>query len=290
MNPLKLETPQAFLEDVRSLMVATVASTSLGFVTRESENVLAGGKMLRSRLAWRLGRAGKTERKTLVYAAAAVEMIHAASLLHDDVIDGGILRRNLPTFWVQRGASAAILLGDLLLFKGIDLICQVEQGRLTQDLVRLTGEVCEAESEQEIVFQDKPSTIDLCESIARRKTGALFAFAALSAGGRDMALTAALREAGYRIGAAYQLADDVLDATGKTESAGKTLGTDGARHIPSAADIDGDGARAALARMEQLRKDAIDLLAAWPDLQECLRDYIEKDLEPALQQLLSCAS
>ena len=290
MNPLKLESPQVFLEDVRSLMVATVASTSLGFVTRESENVLAGGKMLRSRLAWRLGRAGKTERKTLVYAAAAVEMIHAASLLHDDVIDGGILRRNLPTFWVQRGASAAILLGDLLLFKGIDLICQVEQGRLTHDLVRLTGEVCEAESEQEIVFLDKPSTIDLCESIARRKTGALFAFAALAAGGRDAALTAALREAGYRVGAAYQLADDVLDATGKTESAGKTLGTDGKRHIPSAADIDGDGARAALARMEQLRKDAIDLLTPWPDVQECLRDYIEKDLEPALQQLLSCAS
>lgn len=290
MNPLKLESPQAFLEDVRSLMVTTVASTSLGFVTRESENVLAGGKMLRSRLAWRLGRAGKTERKTLVYAAAAVEMIHAASLLHDDVIDGGILRRNLPTFWVQRGASAAILLGDLLLFKGIDLICQVEQGRLTHDLVRLTGEVCEAESEQEIVFQDKPSTIDLCESIARRKTGALFAFAALAAGGRDAALSAALREAGYRVGAAYQLADDVLDATGKTEAAGKTLGTDGNRHIPSAADIEGDGARVALARMEQLRKDAIDLLAGWPDVQGCLRDYVEMDLEPALRQLLSCAS
>ena len=290
MNALKLESPQAFLDDVRSLMVATVASTSLGFVTRESENVLAGGKMLRSRLAWRLGRAGKTERKTLVYAAAAVEMIHAASLLHDDVIDGGILRRNLPTFWVQRGASAAILLGDLLLFKGIDLICQVEQGRLTHDLVRLTGEVCEAESEQEIVFQDKPSTIDLCESIARRKTGALFAFSALAAGGGDPALTTALCEAGYRIGTAYQLADDVLDATGKSESAGKTLGTDGKRHIPSAADIGGAGARAALERMERLRKEAIDLLVAWPEIQECLRDYVEKDLEPALQQLLSCAS
>ncbi len=62
------------------------------------------------------------------------------------------------------GSAGAILLGDLLLFKAIDLICRVADGRYTHDLVKLTGEVCEAESEQELILNGADSELDICQS------------------------------------------------------------------------------------------------------------------------------
>jgi geranylgeranyl pyrophosphate synthase len=276
-----------FLGEVQGLMAGCIADTSLAFLATDCRNVFAGGKMLRSRLAWHLRHLPGNDRATLAHAAAAVELIHSASILHDDVIDGGLVRRGLPTFWKERGVAGAILLGDLLLFKGIDLICRVEDGRLTHELVKLTGEVCEAESEQELILHGQPSRLETCLRIARRKTGALFAFVAFAGGGRDPSLQGKLKECGYQLGTAYQLADDLLDASGDEQVAGKTLRTDLRRDIVSAAAVPSGAPESPLAYIERTAARCGDLLAAHPEAAQAIRSYVDADLAPALRQLLA---
>ena len=276
----------AFLQEVVECMLTTLRRTSLGPVFRDSPELLSTGKMLRSRLAYRLGTAARTPRRTLVHASAAVEMIHSASLLHDDVIDGATLRRNLPTFWTRRGTTGAVLLGDMLLFKALDLICQVEEGRHTHELVLRTGELCEGESEQEILLKGLPPRLEACVRIARQKTGALFAFAAYVAGCDRPGCREACREAGYELGTAYQMADDLLDVSGAEDFAGKTLGTDAARDIMTAAGLLDSGTDPAEC-IEQLTGDAIGRLAPWPQLQQGLRHYLAEDIRPAIDRLLA---
>jgi len=212
-----------FLHSVKVEMLTCLGKTSLGFVFDESPEILSTGKMLRSRLIRRLGTASGASEASMVKAAAAVEMIHSASLLHDDVIDGATIRRGLPTFWKKRGITGAVLLGDMLLFKALDLVCGLPGGTLVHELVLRSGELCEGESEQEIVMHGLPAELEVCVRIARRKTGALFAFAGV-VGGEVFGQAAldACREAGYQAGTAYQMADDLLDVSGAEEFAGKT--------------------------------------------------------------------
>jgi geranylgeranyl pyrophosphate synthase len=237
-------------------------------------------------MALRIGSVVGVPRKTLVHAAAAVEMIHAASLLHDDVIDGGFLRRSEPAFWVERGIPGAILVGDLLLFKALDLCCRVEKGRLTHSLVRLSGDVCLAESEQELVYRGKNSNWEICVSIARRKTGALFAFIGQAAGGTDPELSQSLKEAGFQVGTAYQLADDILDANGDLEAAGKTLGTDKARNKTTASSIHEDGEVDPVLYVRRLTDSARNGLSAWPEVRKAWDVYMKEDMAPVLDRHL----
>jgi len=280
------EGMEACLGQVVDLMIGQLGSTNLGFLFEENRGLLSTGKMLRSRLAYRIGLRNGIEPTTLTHASAAVEMIHSASLLHDDVIDGGMIRRGAPSFWVARGIPGAILLGDMLLFKALDLICQVETGRLTHPLVLFTGELCEAESEQELILQGAESRLEYCTRIARRKTGALFAFIGLACAGTDPEKQKVLTEVGYRLGTAYQMADDVLDATGNAEEVGKTLGTDLDRNIVSAAKM---SEHDAIDVIERLCVDALESVRPWPEIYEGVNEYLEKDLRPALSKLLAYA-
>jgi geranylgeranyl pyrophosphate synthase len=272
------------LSDVRQLMVRTLEETSLRGILKDSPSLTAlGGKMLRSRLAFRVGHSTGADPELLVYGSAAVEMIHTASLLHDDVIDGGMIRRGVPTFWVEKGKAGAILLGDLLLFKAVDLMCRVANGAYTHDLVKLTGEVCEAESEQELIFQGSESRLELCQSIARRKTGALFAFAALIGGQGNAHRTEVLKESGYLLGTVYQLADDILDTRDEEGNSGKTLGTDAARDIVSAARLDDVNLEG---HLDALLEASVKILNGDTLAAEGVKAFIAEDLQPALRALL----
>lgn len=289
-NPLPPQDIERGLNDVRDLMAKALADTVLSRMLDDTRALLANGKMLRSRLALRVGPATQTPYATLLHASAAVELIHAASLLHDDVIDGGFLRRNLPTFWVEKGVPGAILVGDLMLFKALDLLGQVENGRLVPLLVKMTGEICDAESEQELVLRGKTALWENCVRIARRKTGALFAFAAASAGGTDPLLSATLQEAGYLAGTAYQLADDVLDVSGDEAAAGKTLGTDVARDKTTAASAAVAGSLDPASYVDSLCAQAEASLSSWPHVKHAWRVFIAQDLRPALAVGLSSAA
>jgi len=283
-------TPDALqrqLAATRGLMQATLSATTLQPRADEFAPFINGGKMLRATLVFRVGATTGAAETTLRHAAAAVEMIHAASLLHDDVIDGGTLRRGAPSFWVANGTSGAILLGDLLFFKAIHLVRAVERGRLLNDFINLAGEVCEAESEQELLRRRQPSHWREIVSIARRKTGGLFAFAALAAAGRSHDRQDALREAGYLLGTAYQLADDLLDVAGNPRVTGKTSGTDRARAKATAADVrSGVAIRRSVAAL--CRQSAAQL-DDWPSVRRAWTAYLAGDILPTLHQFLQAA-
>lgn len=287
MNKAPTPTLEESLEQVRDLMVSTLAGTALGRLKTDLRAMLGNGKMLRSRMIFHLGPAARVPHATLLHAAAAVEMIHAASLLHDDVIDGGQIRRGAPTFWVERGVPGAILVGDLILFKAIELVCRVESGRLVPSFVQLCGEVCDAESEQELLLRGEAAQWEDCVRIARRKTGALFAFAAYACGGEDAALGAILQESGFAVGTAYQLVDDLLDASGRPEVAGKSLGSDEARRKTTAVSASQDGGIDPVAYVEMLCEQAERALDPWPDLKHAWRQFMAADMRPTLSRHLA---
>lgn len=281
---------EACLQDVRTLMHESLSRTVLSRIAASPDALFGNGKMLRSRLIFRVGPAAHVPHRTLVHAAAAVEMVHAASLLHDDVIDGGYLRRGAPTFWVERGISGAILVGDMMLFKAVELTCVVDGGRLTPLLVRLTGEVCDAESEQELLLRGKTPNWENAVSIARRKTGALFAFAAGACGSTDATLTATLTEAGYAVGTAYQLADDILDATGTEQASGKSMGSDEARGKTTAATLEPARQAEAVGYVDHLCQQAAQSLAPWPAMLAAWTNFMNADMLPALKKNMAFAA
>ena len=278
---------QTSLDEVKKLMTKSLAETPLAFLTRDCSQMFGSGKMLRSRMIFRIGPASSIDPAVLAGAAAAVEMIHSASLLHDDVIDGGYLRRGAPAFWVDRGVSGAILLGDLLLFKAMELVMGLDHGRLIPPLVKLTGAMCEAESEQELVLRGTPSRWEDCLRIARLKTGSLFAFAGYACGGTDAELCDKLQEAGFLVGTAYQLADDILDANGDPGASDKTLGSDRARLKTTAATaLLNSNISNPVSYIDNLLGQAGTALSAWPSVQRAWELYLERDIRPALHKNL----
>ena len=273
---------QQDLQALLDLLRDQIAASALRQRAREFTPYLGSGKMLRARLALRLGAANGIRPTIRRAAAAAVELIHAASLLHDDVIDGGILRRGIPTFWKAHGTSGAILLGDLLLFKAMHLIRAAGQLPLLGEFIELSGVVCEAEAEQELIRRHKPATWRQALQIARRKTGALFACAAVIAG-RNTAQKNALRKAGYLLGTAYQIADDILDGSSKEHQAGKTLGTDRVRGKTTAAVRPAKFARN---YVEKLCRQSIARLHPWPKLRQAWQTYLDEEFMPLIQAQL----
>ncbi len=274
------------LKQVRTLLLDCFSSSSLNDLVRDNPAILASGKMLRSRLVFRVGTATGADPETLVYAATAVEMIHAASLIHDDVIDEGRIRRGAPAFWVERGVPAAILLGDFLLIKSMDIICRTGMA-LAQPMVTYASEMCMAESEQELIQRGGRVSWNDYVRVARSKTGSLFAFAGYACAQHNEELGKALAESGYRVGTAYQLADDILDAVGSPESSGKTLGTDDARKKITAMNFVNEHESVdPVHEIKGLCREAEELLAPWPEVREAWNAYMERDMGPGLQRTL----
>ena len=284
--PVNRDPVSARLVQVSSAMARALAPTILTGLDGGVQLLLGPGKMLRARLALRLGSALQIPDSVLIPAATAVELVHAASLLHDDVIDGALLRRHAPAFWKTHGVHGAILAGDVLLIQAIGLLSGETLFPLANDLVRFCAELCNAEAEQELFLRQAPPGPDKVLDIARRKTGALFAFAAGAAAGPDAPLRLALHEAGYALGTAYQLADDLLDETGDEHSAGKTLGLDRARCQPTAARIFAGGAPALAQKCQSLHQHALAALAPWTEARDALRDYLDQDMNPALRSMI----
>ena len=196
--------------------------------------VAKGGKRLRSRLliasAKLLGfQSKKTVAKETILLGAAIEAIHCASLLHDDVVDGSKMRRGLPAAHHVWGAQASVLVGDFLFARAFDLMCrQSEMGvlaLLSQTALRLT------EGEVRQLYSARALSMTAAESldIVRDKTGALFRAATMSAALLARAPekeTRALAFFGEQFGIGYQLADDMLDYLGESDTLGKRRGDD----------------------------------------------------------------
>ena len=199
--------------------------------------VLGGGKRLRARLVYAAGRAAGAPAELLDLGAAAVELIHAFSLVHDDLpaLDDDDLRRGQPTVHVQYGEATAILAGDALLALAFEtaadpVVPPPLAARWCRLLARATG-AAGMVGGQVVDLAGESNQLPLAEveTLHRRKTGALIEAAAAvgAAAGRMPAETqAAVARFAQELGLAFQIHDDVLDATGNTAVLGKPQGAD----------------------------------------------------------------
>jgi geranylgeranyl pyrophosphate synthase len=179
----------------------------------------AGGKRLRPLLV--LLCAGRDGAGGAVRAAAAIELVHMATLVHDDVLDDAPLRRGLPTIAASSGRERATAAGDLLFSRAFALLGEHGDTRAIALLATASVSLAEGELAQRHDAFDtgiaEQRYLDRC----RLKTATLFECACLI--GRDLA---ALGRFGAQIGLAFQLLDDVLDVSGPVERTGKARGTD----------------------------------------------------------------
>lgn len=244
----------------------------------------ARGKMLRTLLVQRLCQASGQDfdMDALAFSCAAVELVHAATLLHDDVIDVGEVRRGEPALWRQTSTSTSILVGDLFLCRAINFLTGTGPAKRIGYFIDKMHETCAAEISQELVFRGKALSEKECLRIARKKTGPLFAFCAALCSNGDRCLEAALEEAGYRIGTAYQLADDLIDEKGDSDKSDKSLGTDRLRKKYTLARINSDQEGYVKGLVNSLFASAEDLLAQWPSIHSGLHTYLEHDLYPVI--------
>ncbi len=276
-----------FVEAARSEVREAVGEVATSLRLTADLAQLVPGKMLRTRLAARLvaSRATSIARPTLERLCAAVELVHTASLLHDDVIDNALLRRARPAVWTMTSPSAAILVGDLLLCKAIALLADMEGGRYVGRFVSKVRELCTTEAEQELFLRGELVDRETCLRLARGKTGPLFAFVGLVSGG-DSDLAGTLEEAGYRIGTAYQVFDDLVDVVGDEGDAKKTLRTDIARRKFTIAQKIGGGQQEALDCVESLCRSAVECVGKWPRARAGIETYLERDLRPVFDRHL----
>lgn len=280
---------ERYIGNVTGTIRDALEGTSLRPLMGQVSGSLYGGKMLRSRLAGRVGSAAGVPHATLVRGGAAIEMLHAASLLHDDVIDGANMRRGAPAFWVSRGTSGSVLVGDLMTCLAFSLVMEDGSRELATEFINRSREMCEAEVEQELVRRESPDWA-VSVDFARRKTGSLFAFVGYLAGSASPDLAATLRECGYLAGTAYQLADDLFDGYGDQASSDKSLGLDAVKSkITAVSGWRHDRAGAPenpVATIEELCARADALLAGTPAVQAAWREYMNLEFSPSIARFV----
>jgi geranylgeranyl pyrophosphate synthase len=214
--------------------VTSAAGTPLA--THATATIVAGGKRLRPLLvvlaAESAGGPGdEPEReRSLVRAAVAVELVHSATLVHDDLIDGARLRRGRPTVAAEAGRKAAIATGDLLFSRAFAELARNGDSEQLRALSDASSALAAGELLQREDAYAADVAVERYLERCRLKTAALFEAAcrlgALVAVDGTPTLAAALGEFAGRIGLAFQLLDDVLDVSGPPERTGKARGTD----------------------------------------------------------------
>ncbi len=189
---------------------------------------LDGGKLLRPSLLLLSGKLFGPITADHIRTAVVLELVHTASLLHDDVLDHGFLRRGMPTVNRRWGNRAAVLLGDLVLGKAFELAACLDRD-LRVALSRMIGRMCAGEIAQIANAGNFAITERQYLRMLSRKTAALFKGACclgarLAGAGAGACRT--IGRFGYSTGMAYQIRDDLLDITGDCKTLRKTLGTD----------------------------------------------------------------
>lgn len=217
---------------VESVLRETCATSHPMVAEMVAHSQRFSGKRLRPALVLLAGRGAGRWNPELVPVAVVVEMIHTATLVHDDVLDEALLRRQVASINALHGNEGAVLLGDFLFARAFALSASLENRLASRYLAEITAEVCQGE----ILQNRERGNLDLPEEryfeIIRKKTAVLYAASAevgaRYAGAREPAV-AALHAYGMGIGTAFQIVDDCLDVDGDEAEVGKSLGTDVAK-------------------------------------------------------------
>ncbi|MDB5821960.1 MAG: ispA [Herminiimonas sp.] len=276
---------QALTEEALDRFLPPSSAVPAALHTAMRYAAMDGGKRVRPLLVFAAGALFDADRDSLMRAAAAVEMIHAYSLVHDDLpcMDNDSVRRGKPTLHVKYDEATAMLVGDALQAQAFGILAEGESDplcrlELVQLLARASGStgMCGG---QAIDLASVGLTLSLTEleQMHRLKTGALLTASVLLGARCGKALSGAER-AGLQayaaaIGLAFQVVDDVLDATADSATLGKTAGKDAVANKPTYVTILGLEESRRLA--QQLRSDAEKAIAPFGDKAQRLRDIAE---------------
>jgi geranylgeranyl pyrophosphate synthase len=191
--------------------------------------VQAGGKRLRPLILLLAGRSFHNDRDRLVTAGAGVELLHTASLVHDDTVDRAALRRGRPTLNSVLSSGAVILLGDFLFAQSAMLAAATESPRVVKIFASTLADICDGQLREMFVAHRLDQSREEYERRIFGKTASLFAGAAEMGaiiGRAPEDDVAALRQFGADVGMAFQIVDDVLDFREGTQQLGKPAGHD----------------------------------------------------------------
>ena len=220
------------VELVNSRLESVIESTDPDELSVQLEDVvLAGGKRVRPAVTLLVCEALGGEPEDAVEFAAGIELVHNASLVIDDIIDRSEVRRSTPSAWAAHGYGPAIIASDGLLGEAFGLFLGSE--RAMEIVAESMVELGEGEATELV---DRPSNEAEYMTLARRKTGALFRAAAelgAVASNADPETVDAFGEYAERVGVAFQIRDDVLDATADADDLGKPAGHDETMDRPS---------------------------------------------------------
>jgi octaprenyl-diphosphate synthase len=235
------------LEEIRALVTDDLQRVDQTIVERLASDVVlvnqvsqyiigGGGKRLRPLSVLLAARACGHEGQKHVPAAAIIEFIHTATLLHDDVVDSSDMRRGRNTANHVFGNEASVLVGDYLYSRAFQMMVELGDLRIQEVMANATNTIAEGEVLQLMNAHDPDTTEQRYLEVIYRKTAKLFeAGAQLAAilSGSSRETEQSMIEYGRHLGTAFQLVDDVLDYTASAEELGKNLGDDLAEGKPT---------------------------------------------------------
>lgn len=214
------------LRRLRQLMHSHLGAEVTLIAEMEEEEYLTGGKRLRAIVALLAARLCGVPARDGDQVAMAIEFIHTATLLHDDVVDEAPIRRHLPAAARVYGNAAAVLAGDFLYSRASQMLAKLNNLTLLQRMADVTNKLAEGELLQ-LLNRGKPDMDEkIYYSIIKRKTANLFSVAAAAAAILSDTDDAPLAIYGDQLGLAFQLIDDCLDYEGEAAALGKKVGAD----------------------------------------------------------------
>jgi octaprenyl-diphosphate synthase len=247
INMVDTASAMSEMEHIRALMADDMAAvdshiqqklaSDVALVNQISQYIIhSGGKRLRPMLTLACARACGFRAESHVSAAAIIEFIHTATLLHDDVVDHSDLRRGKGTANAVFGNAASVLVGDYLYSRSFQMMVDIGEMRVMDILAEATNTIAEGEVLQLMNLQDPETTEQAYREVIYRKTAKLFEAGALIAAilaRQPEPICQAMADYGRHLGTAFQLIDDALDYDASAEEMGKNVGDDLAEGKPT---------------------------------------------------------
>ncbi len=224
MQPTRTFVPADFMSAVENELEQALDSQDPSAREMAHYLIKMGGKRVRPLLVMNAGAIYGADKGALAVVAAAAELVHTASLIHDDMIDGARNRRGSPTLHSLWGSRLSVLTGDFLFARAFSLLVQCGQYSVLRMLSDAVAQMCESEMEQMGRRFDLEMTREECIEHSRKKTASLIEAcckAGAVVGGAPQGHVEDLGRYGVNLGLAFQITDDVLDLIGEDRKMGK---------------------------------------------------------------------